>query len=422
MQDKKRTGMDRREFLGTTAATAFMVVSPRSVRGSTASSAVRLGLLGCGGRGTWVATSFLNNTDARLVALGDLFSDQLEKAKKYFDALAEKRGQAGIDRSQIFAGGDSWRKIADSKEVDAVIVATPPYYHPEHLEVVAGAGKHIYLEKPVAVDVQGCKRVLRAGEKARGKVSMDVGFQVRYSPPYAEMVRRIHAGALGKIGFAQAHFYTGAGRRPDWPGAPALEVRLRNWHYDRVLSGDILVEQGIHLVDVCNWILGHHPLKAVGSGGRQVRDDPGNVWDHYSVVYHYPGDLVVNFNSTQFIKGWWDACVRCFGGRGVAECHYVGGVRIHGEEPWDSGFGQDPKAGVYDDALKEADPEKERFFIRSITTGQFHDESKQGAEATLSAILGRTAAYTGKEVTWEEIMRSDQAWDAGIDLAKLLRS
>jgi predicted dehydrogenase len=373
---------------------------------------VRLGLLGCGGRGTWVAASFVQNTAARVTALADLFPDKLESARPKFPDASP---------GQLFHGPEAYRQIAASDAVDAIVVATPPYYHPLHLEAVVEAGKHVYLEKPVAVDVPGVRRVLRAGEKARGRLSLNVGFQIRRAPPYVELVRRIHAGALGPVSFAQAHFY---GLTLNWPQYPKVrgdELRLRRWTHQRVLSGDILVEQGIHLVDVCNWALRAHPLKACGSGGRKVRTDEGDSWDRYAVAYQYPDNITVNFSSTQFDKGWWDACTRFFGARGVGEAHYQGDVRIYGDEPWTADLGR-PEAGdaALGSALRFADSEKQKSFIDSIAGGQYQNEAAQGAESTLSAILGRTAAYTGREVSWEEVQQSEEVWDAGIDLGKVV--
>jgi len=193
-----------------------------------------------------------------------------------------------------------------------------------------------------------------------------------------------------------------------------------------VLSGDILVEQGIHVVDICNWVLQSHPLKASGSGGRKVRSDQGDAWDHYSVTFHYPDDVHVTFSSTQFLKGWWDVCERFFGSRGTSESHYTGGVKIMGEEPWDAfpgaaqpQGGQFSATGAFTAALKDADPEKHKAFIESITSGKFHNQAAQGAESALTAILARTAAYKGEPVTWEKLLRSNEKWDAKLDLEKI---
>ncbi len=426
MIDGSGSKMGRREFMGTAATASVLLLKPTLVRGAGANSAVRLGLLGCGGRGTAGAMSLANNTTARVAALADLFEDQLEVAKTRFDKLAGEKGYAGIDRAQMFRGPKAFEQLLASKEVDAVVIATPPYFHPEHLEAAVAAGKHIYLEKPVAVDVYGCKRVVRAGEKARGRLSLDVGFQIRHAPPFVEMVRRIHAGALGKMVCGQAYYYASALERPAWPNASAQERRLRNWVFDRVLSGDILVEQAIHVVDICNWALQGHPLKAMATGGRKVRTDPGDVWDHYNVTFFYPDDVHVSLNSTQFLQGWWDVCERFFGSKGVSESHYSGGVRIHGQEAWDAfpgGASQQPgqfsATGTFSNALKDADPEKHKAFIESITSGKFHNEAATGAESALSAILARTAAYSGREVTWEALNRSDEKWESKLDLNKV---
>ncbi len=421
--------MGRRDFIGAAAAAAtFTILKPQAVRGTAANSAVRVGLLGCGGRGTADATDLVETGGARVVALADLFADQLEKAKAHFDGLAQSKSYAGVDASQMFQGPKAYEQIAASKEVDAIVITTPPYFHPQHLEAVVAAGKHIYCEKPVAVDVAGAKRVLRAGERVQGRLSLDVGFQIRNAPPFVEMVRRIHAGALGKIVCGQAYYYTGAIDRPAWPNASATERRIRDWVYDRVLSGDILVEQNVHVIDVCNWVLQGHPLKAAGTGGREARTDPGDCWGHFNVTFNYPDEVHVSLTSTQFDKGWWDVNERFFGSKGVSESHYSGPVAIYGDDPWTwgsnapaqkEGGGSFSVTGTFHDNLEQADPEKKKAFIESITSGNFHNQAAAGAESALSAILGRTAAYTGHEVTWDELLRSDAAWDARIDLNNL---
>jgi len=193
--------MDRREFIGTAAAAAgVMIMSGRQAFGTAANSAVRVGLLGCGGRGTADATDLAETGSARVVALADLFQDQLDAAKKHFDGLAQSKSYAGVDRAQMFVGPRAFEQIANSKEVDAVVITTPPYFHPQHLEAVVAAGKHAYCEKPVAVDVRGAKHVIEIGKRAEGRLSLDVGFQIRNAPPFVELVNRIHGGALGTIG------------------------------------------------------------------------------------------------------------------------------------------------------------------------------------------------------------------------------
>ncbi len=420
--------INRREFMGTAAATGMMLLKPESVRGTRANSAIRLGLLGCGARGTANALECAGCTGTRVIALADLFPDQLETARDRFNDFARSKRQAEIDLSQLFLGPKAYEQIAASKEVDALIIATPPYFHPQHLEAAVHAGKHVYCEKPVAVDVRGAKRVMALGKQAQGRLSLDVGLQVRSAPPFAALVRRIRQGALGTIASGEAYYYASALERPSWPNASPTERRLRNWVYDRVLSGDIIVEQGIHVMDVCNWVLNAHPIKATGAGGRSVRTDPGDAWGHFNVVYHYPHDVHVSFSSTQFEKTWWDVNVRFFGSKGVSEMPYSGTLAIHAEESWKwpgpytSGHGRQngfSTSGVFHDNLAEADAEKHQAFIASIESGKFHNQATLGAESALTAILGRTAAYTGREVTWHEQLASDETWEAGIDLNRL---
>src|SRR5881296_3631535 len=310
--------VDRRTFVGVTAAAAAaMFIKPALVHGTHANSGIRVGLLGCGGRGTEDAANLVDTGGARVVALADLFQDQLDAAHAHFDQLQQAKGYAALDSRQLFVGPRAYEQIAASKEVDAIVIATPPYFHPQHLETVVAAGKHVYLEKPVAVDVPGAKRVIEIGKRAQGKLSLDVGFQIRDCPPFVELVRRIHAGALGDIICVEAYYLTGYIDRPPWPDASPAERRLRNWVRDRVLSGDIIVEQNIHVIDICNWVLKAHPLKASASGGRAGRPIDGDVFGNYDVLFHYPDGVDVTFSSTQFAKGWWEVTERFFGTKGT---------------------------------------------------------------------------------------------------------
>jgi predicted dehydrogenase len=190
----------------------------------------------------------------------------------------------------------------------------------QHLDAVVSAGKHAYCEKPTGVDVQQAKLALEIGKRVNGKVSVDVGFQIRSAPPFVEIVRRIHEGALGKIACVNGYYNAPASNYPDRPGASADELRLRNWLWDRALSGDILVEQNIHVIDICNWILKAHPVKAYATGGRNVLSHAGDTWDNYQVGFTYPDNVHVNFSSTQFDNhGWFDVSERIFGSKGFAE-------------------------------------------------------------------------------------------------------
>jgi myo-inositol 2-dehydrogenase/D-chiro-inositol 1-dehydrogenase len=428
--ENSSTRFDRRKFLKSAATTAgVMFIKPSLVRGTAANSEVRVGLLGCGGRGTEDATNLIDTGNARVVALADLFGDQLYAAHAHFDQIQQAKGYAAIDASQLFLGPHAYEQIADSKEVDAIVIATPPYYHPKHLEAVVAAGKHVYLEKPVAVDVPGALHVIEIGKRAEGKLSLDVGFQIRDCPPFVELVRRIHGGALGNIVCGEAHYLTGYIDRPQWPNASPIERRLRNWVYDRALSGDIIVEQNIHVIDICNWILKAHPLKASATGGRQGRPgSDGDAYGNYNVLFHYPGNVDVTFSSTQFAKGWWDVTERFFGTKGVSQSPYTGALGIWGDEPWQAPMTpakDKPESqafsvtGNFTSNLEFADREKKKAFVDSITSGNFHNQAAKGAESAVSCILARTAAYKDHEMTWDEIMKSTDVLDPKIDLNKL---
>jgi myo-inositol 2-dehydrogenase / D-chiro-inositol 1-dehydrogenase len=433
MSDKQRRaeGIDRRSFIGSAAVTAgLMAVHPALVRGTAANSAIRVGLLGCGGRGTEDAANLIETGGARVTALADLFQDQLDAARVHFNQIQQAKNYPVLDTTQLFAGPDAYQKIAASKEVDAIVVATPPYFHPLHLEAAVGGGKHVYLEKPVAVDVPGAMKVMEIGKRAEGKLSLDVGFQIRDCPPFVELVRRIHSGAIGKIVCGEAHYLTGYIERPQWPDASPEEHRLRNWVYDKVLSGDIIVEQNIHVVDICNWVLKSHPLKATAAGGRQGRPQDGDAYGNYHVVFRYPEGVDLTFSSTQFAKGWWDVTERFFGTKGTSQSPYVGPLGIWGDEPW-----QDPSSapkdasqpqafsvtGNFRSNLEQADPQKKKAFVDSIASGQFHNQAAAGAESALSCIMARMAAYQGREVSWEETLKSTESWDAKLDLNKIVK-
>jgi predicted dehydrogenase len=353
-------------------------------------------------------------------ALGDLFQDQLDHAKKKFDELNATQSHAPVDSGKMFKGPRSCQELVNS-DVDVVLVSTPPYFHPDHLELALAAKKHVYLEKPVATDVRGCRKVQELGRKVEGKQSVNVGFQIRYSPEYREMTKRIHEGAIGEIACVQSYYLAGDLPRRTKPGMSPGETKIRNWFFDRVLSGDILVEQNIHILDWINWVLKSKPEKAVATAGRKVRTDIGDVNDHFVTMYRYPGDIRVGFQSTQFLPKWADVCVRFLGSKGFAEAHYSGIVFIRAQEEWKAEppppTAENQKPEV--DPLSEATPEKVKAFVEGIKSGNFQNELTQGAESTLSAIMGRQAAYEAKEVTWDQIAKSNQHWKSDLDLDNL---
>ncbi|MGO9242791.1 MAG: Gfo/Idh/MocA family protein [Bryobacteraceae bacterium] len=415
----------RRAFLGTAG---LLALKPELVRGSQRNSAPRMALFGCGGRGTGVAESFTEHTSAQYVALGDLFQAQTEIAKQKIDAVAQKAGKAPIDSSQLFYGPNSLEKLCASKDIDIIHIATPPYFHPAHFAQAAASGKHIYCEKPVAIDVPGVKRVIETGRLVGSKASVAIGFQLRHATPYVQLAERVRQGQLGDMVCGLSHYYAGAVARPEWPNASPRERRLRNWIYDKVLSGDIIVEQNIHLVDFNNFILGAHPLAASGVCGRKGRRDAGDCSSHFNVNYTYPGDVHITLTSTQFIEGSWDVAMKMFGTQGNFEAHYDAPVRITGRNAWEfAGLGVPGQiantaaaaAGAFKGALDDADAMKEQHFIESIVSGNFINEAAQGAESTLSAMLGRFAAYSGRAWSWDELLAVNEKWDSGLDVANL---
>ena len=424
MSDSKDTGVGRREFVGVAAAAATItILKPSVVFGTQANSAIRLGLLGCGGRGRNVMGSFLENTSGVLTAIGDMFQDNLDAGKKELDEVSAKFGKPAVDSSRLFRGPQAYQQLFTSKDVDALYIASPPYFHPGHLEAAIASGKHIYLEKPVAVDVPGAKKVMALGERAKGKVSLAVGFQIRYASPYVELAKRIHEGQIGQPVSGQIHYFASAINRPDWPNASPAERRLRNWVHDKALSGDIIVEQNIHVIDVTNWLLKGHPVKAVGSSGRAGRTDKGDCSSHFNCVYTYPGDVHIGFASTQFGKSAWGVGMQYYGTKGCAEARYDAPVRISGETNWEFPGLKKPEptdqaaavTGTFHGALDDADANKQKAFIASITSGNLLNEATSGAESALAAMLGRMAASTGEEATWEKLMKSKEVWDPKMD-------
>lgn len=415
--------MDRREFVkAASAVTAgLLLVKPEIAFGTAANSTIQLGMIGCGGRGTSVAESFVTRAGVRMAALADVFQDQLDRAKSAFDKFNASNGHAAIDAARIFKGPRAYKDLCAS-DVDVVLISSPPWFHPEHLETALAAKKHIYCEKPVATDVRGCNKVLELAAKADPKHSVHVGFQIRYSPEYLEMTRRIHDGAIGAIASVQAYYLAGDLPRRDTKGLPADTAKLRNWVFDRALSGDILVEQNIHIIDWINWVLKAKPEKVYGTCGRKVRTDIGDVNDHFVTVYHYPGGITAGFQSTQYLPKWADVVVRFLGSKGYAEAHYTGGVFISGDQAWKaapsaaSAARQRPEV----DPLSEATPEKVKSFIENIKSGKFENQIQQGAESTLSAMMGREAAYRRKEMTWDQIRKSRQQWKMPVDVMKIV--
>ena len=419
--------MNRREFLqtGSGVVSSFLVLNPSTVFSYEANSAVRQGLLGCGNRGSSVAESFARNTSARIVALADLFADNLAAGQDRFNKVNASLGQPPIDSELLFRGPHAYEQLANSKDVDLIQISTPPYFHVQHLEAAVAAGKHVYCEKPVGIDIAQTKHALEIAKRVKPNQSIDVGFQCRNAPPIAALAERIKAGALGKIATVSGNYNAPASAEKKREGEGPDEYRLRNWLWDRVLSGDILVEQNIHIIDLANWMLGAHPLKAAATGGRNILAHYGDIWDNYQVDFTYPNDVHFSFASTQFgTDGMFDACLKLFGASGSATCPYAGPIAITGSNAWSwkdseataAGSGKFDANGAFLDNLKFADRDKEWTFIDSIVSGPPHNQIPEGVDTALSCILGRMAGYQKHEVTWDQMLAQKENWQLGFSL------
>jgi myo-inositol 2-dehydrogenase / D-chiro-inositol 1-dehydrogenase len=417
----------RRDFMKTTAAAgAGLLIVPSSIAfGTSANSSPGLGIIGCGGRGNYDGGQFLKYTDVRVTALADMFEDKVQATRASFDKKHEEKSYAKIPEANLFKGHKGYEKLTQLKDVDVVLVTSPPYFHPDHLEAAVAAGKHVYLEKPVATDVTGCLKVMSVGKKAEGKVSVHVGLQKRYDVGYRGMVERIHAGEIGDIILGQTFYYTNDLGRQNKPGMTDLEARIRNWVFDRALSGDILVEQNIHILDIVNWAMKSHPIKAQGVSGRALRKQvdgiPGDFLcsDHFILTYTYPGDVHISFNSNQFKnKGYRQSGERFFGTKGASDSLQSGPATISLNNVQEGQKVADKiDTGKVD--LDLAVGTKMKALIDGVKAGKFDNQCDMGAETTLTTILGRMAAYSGKEVSWDKMIKSNEKWDLKMNLDSL---
>lgn len=389
--------LSRRRFLKASgsAAAAFTIIRPELVRGTTVNSKVALGLVGCGGRGRWIANLFAKHGGYAVAAVADYFPDRAA-------AVGEKHAVPGDRR---FTGLAGYRRLLE-QPLDAVAIETPPYFHPTQASDAVDAGRHVYLAKPVAVDVPGCRTVEQAAVRASARrLTFLVDFQTRANELFIEAIRRVHAGAIGQFAFGEATYHAedpfqdqAAYARADDP-----ESRLRAWGLSRELSGDIITEQNIHTLDVASWVMGRPPLRAYGTGGRKYRD-VGNCFDTFSVVFQYADDVGLTFSSRQF-NGYGTRPegirTRIFGSEGVLETEYGGQVLVRGTQFYRGG----DTADIYEQgAVANIDS-----FHRAIT-GNDHGNPTvaESVRSNLLTILGRTAAYRGQVVTWDDLLQSDE--------------
>jgi myo-inositol 2-dehydrogenase / D-chiro-inositol 1-dehydrogenase len=394
----------RRDFLKTTTAAA-VAASIARVPGAWAagSDTIRVGLIGCGGRGTGAAENVLVSAPGvKLVAMGDAFADRLAASKEQLAKKPEIAALMDVPPERSFVGLDAYQKVLAS-DIDYVILATPPGFRPEHLAAAVAAGKNIFTEKPVAVDGPGILRVLETYDAASAKkLAIAAGTQRRHGNGYRATMQRIHDGAIGDIVSARCYWNQGGlwnkPRQAEWSD---LEWQMRNWLYFTWLSGDHIVEQHVHNLDVVNWALRAHPVAATGLGGRQVRTGPeyGHIFDHFAIDYEFPGGVHVTSMCRQIpgcegrveesLVGTQGTCLTVQDAK-----RYV----IAGKNAW-----------RFPDEPNDPYVQEHTDLIASIRAGEPINELKNVAESTMTAILGRMSAYTGKSVTWEQAMDSKQA-------------
>jgi predicted dehydrogenase len=397
------TGLTRRSFLRTSAA--GLAISP-ALFGAPARAwaqgrdTIRVGLIGCGGRGTGAARDLVTGAQGiELVAMGDLMHDRLTSSRaQLLEAIPDNYR---VDDGHAFSGFNAYQSVLES-EIDLVILATPPGFRPVHLKAAVAAGKHVFTEKPVAVDPVGIRAVLATAELARQKnLALVAGTQRRHDPRYIETMRRVHDGAIGDITNGQVYWNQGGlwnyERRA---GMSDTEWQIRNWLYFTWISGDHIVEQHIHNIDVANWALGGPPVRANGVGGRQARVDPsyGHIFDHFAVELEYANGARILSMCRQQDGTARYVGERFAGTRGVASPS-DGNPWIRGstaEWQWEQdGEPVNPYVQEHTD------------LIASIRAGSPINEGRQVAESNLTAILAREVAYTGQDITWDEIMTSN---------------
>lgn len=392
---------NRRGFLktGLAGAAAWTVIKAESAHGAPANSKIAVGIIGSGGRGHFVSKKLMTNAekDIQIVAAQDPFADRLESLGEAFD----------VEKSRLYKGVEAYHDLLASP-MDAVAITSPPYFHPGQAEAAVKAGKHVWLAKPVAVDVPGCQSIMASAKQAEGRLTFLVDFQTRNSPKFQECLQKVHEGAIGDIVMGHVYYHTGRLNPHDKPGMPVDEARLRNWVFDIHLSGDIIVEQNVHVLDVANWYLRAHPVKAFGTGGRKARVDVGDCWDHFIVTYWYPNDVKVDFSSTQFVKGYDDMCIRMYGTKGTADSHYWGVIHITGDNPWE-GTGKDNTMDIGVD-------NNVRDFVQAIRENKPINHGQYAAESTMTGVLGRMAAYEGREVTWDEMLAKNEKYEVKLKL------
>ena len=411
--------MSRRSFIRNSALTASgAALTSAFSQGAYAagSDELKIGLVGCGGRGSGAAMQALTATDhpVKLWAMGDLFADQIEASHSMLNSGAEGRydrssfpslsDKMDVPGERRFSGFDSFQKVIDSG-IDMVILATPPHFRPEHFEAAVKAGVHVFMEKPVAVDPVGIRRIMAAAEESkRKKLSVVAGTQRRHQNHYQEIIKRVQDGAIGDIVAGQCYWNMGPlwvdDAKKYWKKYQTgewsdMEYQCRNWLFHVWLSGDHVCEQHVHNIDIIHWALGSNPVMVMGCGGRQERVQPqyGNGYDHFATEFEFNNEVRVSSMCRQQTGASHNVSERLVGTKGQVYLDGSSG-RIIGENPYE-----------YDGPNVDPYVREHVVLIESIRNGDGFNEAGQVARSTLSAIAGRMAAYTGRSMRWDWAMQ-----------------
>lgn len=399
-----RDGSSRRDFIRTSS----MLVAGGAALGSLGiarsahafgSDTIKIGLVGCGGRGTGAATQAMNTSggEVQLVAMADAFADRLQGS--YRAVKGQHGDKVQVPKERQFVGFDGYKQVLDS-DIDLVILATPPGFRPLHFEAAVKAGKHVFMEKPVAVDAPGVRRVLKANEEAKQKnLAVAVGLQRHHEQAYRETIARLQDGAIGDVILSRA-YWNGGGvwTRPRQENQTELEYQMRNWYYFNWLCGDHIVEQHIHNLDVINWLKNGYPVEAQGQGGREVRTGPdhGQIFDHHFVEFTY-ADGSTMLSQCRHIRNCWNSVSEyAHGSNGYCD---ISGAKIYdpkGEQLWS--FGRGGRGGHQ---------EEHHNLFAALRRGERPNEGEYGAKSTMTSILGRLCTYSGQKIRWEDAINSE---------------
>ena len=415
----------RRDFLKTSVAAGAILAAPAILPGrlfaTDNAETLRIGLIGCGGRGTGAAANALKaDPNVALVAMGDAFPDRLDNSLKALRNEPEIASKVKVTPDKCFVGLDAYQKVLASG-VDVVLLATPPGFRPQHLQAAVAAGKHIFCEKPVAVDAPGVRSVLASAAEAKKKnLSLVSGFCYRYNAGVRAFMEQVHNGAVGDIRAIHTCYNTaGVWSKPRQAGWTDMEWQMRNWYYFTWLSGDHIVEQAVHNVDKMSWMMKDAPPKScMALGGRQVRTAPefGHIYDHFAVVYDYDNDVRAFHFCRQQANAYSDNSDHVWGSDGIGHIvrAFTGPFVIRGKTNWRFPREEKPR-DMYQ-------IEHDELFA-SIRSGKPINDGEWMAQSTMLAIMGRMAAYTGQLITWEEAMSSKESlvpekitWDTPISV------